>query len=95
MILTMKKRLIPLVLALTFALSVPAVSYARSDEEGPTIDARLDGYKDGNMGLKDASGSVQKWNVGGPSTNRMAGGAQLVFSGLSTQPARVAPSTVS
>ena len=66
-----------------------------------TVKGTVTDYSWGNphvmfgMDVKDASGSVQKWNVGGPSTNRMAGGAQLVFSGLSTQPARVAPSTVS
>ena len=29
------------------------------------------------MDVRDASGSVQKWNVGGPSTNRMAGNGWL------------------
>ena len=29
------------------------------------------------MDVRDANGSVQKWNVGGPSTNRMAGNGWL------------------
>ena len=61
MIRIMKKRLIAVVLALTFALSAPTVSFAASDEEAPTHDARLDGYKDGNMALKDASGTGLTW----------------------------------
>ena len=58
MIRIMKKQLIAVILALTFALSAPTVSFASTnDEEAPTHDARLDGYKDGNMALKDASGN--------------------------------------
>jgi hypothetical protein len=62
MIRVMKKRLIAVVLALTLALSAPTVSFAStSDEEAPSHDARLDGYKDGNMALKDASGTGLTW----------------------------------
>lgn len=44
-----------------------------------TVKGTVTGYEWGNphvmMGLevKDASGKIEKWNVGGPSTTRMAG----------------------
>jgi len=61
MIRIMKKRLIAVLLALTFALAAPTASFARNDEEAPAHDARLDGYKEGDMALKDASGTGLTW----------------------------------
>jgi hypothetical protein len=59
----MKQRLIAILLSLTFVFAAaPSVAFASNDEDAPTIDARLDGYKDGsNMGLKDASGAGLTW----------------------------------
>ena len=62
MIHAMKRRISAIFLALTFAFAIPAVSLAKNDEEAPTIDARLEGYKDGsNMALKDAGGTALTW----------------------------------
>jgi hypothetical protein len=60
----MRKRLIIFILATLASLcTVPAASYAsnNSDDDAPKIDARLDGYKQGNMDLKDASGTGLTW----------------------------------
>jgi hypothetical protein len=58
----MKRRLLTIVLALTFAVSVAPKSFAgNSDEDAPKLDARMDGYKDGNVALKDASGTGGAW----------------------------------
>jgi hypothetical protein len=62
MIQIMKKRLIAVVLGVTLALAAaPSMSFAASDDEAPSHDARLDGYKDGSMALKDASGTGLTW----------------------------------
>jgi hypothetical protein len=57
----MKKRLLAILLALSFALAVPAHSFASSDDETDGVDARLKGYKDGSMALKDAGGTATSW----------------------------------
>ena len=60
----MRKQLIIFILmALASLCTVPAASYASSssDDDAPKIDARLDGYKDGNISLKDASGTGLTW----------------------------------
>jgi hypothetical protein len=56
----MKRQIFTILLALTFVFAVPAVSLAASDEEGPKIDARLEGYKD-PAALKDAGGTALTW----------------------------------
>ena len=60
MIHPMKKRLLASLLALSFAVAVPAHTYA-SDEEDDGVDARLKGYKDGSLALKDAGGTATSW----------------------------------
>jgi hypothetical protein len=60
----MRKRLIIFILATLASLcTVPASSYASSnnDDDAPKLDARLDGYKQGNMDLKEASGTGLTW----------------------------------
>lgn len=62
MIPTMKQRLLAILIACSLCFAVlPAVHASTNDEEAPTIDARLEGYKDGNMALKDASGAALSW----------------------------------
>jgi hypothetical protein len=57
----MKKRLLSMLLAISMACAVPAASFAKGDDEDDGIDARLKGYKDGTMALKDASGTALTW----------------------------------
>lgn len=59
----MRKKLIILIMMLAPILAIPAATYASNsdDEDQPKIDARLDGYKDGNVALKDASGTGLTW----------------------------------
>jgi hypothetical protein len=57
----MKRRLIGILLCLTFVLATPCVSLAQ-DEDAPKFDARLEGYGEGqNMALKDAGGTAVTW----------------------------------
>ena len=56
MIRAMKQRLLAILLACTLSFSAPIVAFAGDDEAPPKIDARLEGYKEGDMGLKSASG---------------------------------------
>ncbi len=58
----MKQRFLPTLLAAAFAVAVPVISFASSsDDESDGIDARLKGYKEGTMALKDASGTAITW----------------------------------
>jgi hypothetical protein len=60
----MKRRLLASVLALTLLVGLPSIARASSssdDEDQVQIDGRLDGYKEGNMALKDAGGSGLTW----------------------------------
>ena len=62
MIRIMKKRLFSTLMVLTLAFAVPAATFASSDdEETDGMDARLKGYKDGPMAMKDASGTGLTW----------------------------------
>ena len=59
----MNKQLLVKLLAIAFAILIPVMVFASSsdDEGGDGIDARLKGYKDGTMALKDASGTALVW----------------------------------
>ena len=57
----MKQRFLPKLLALAFAVAVPVISFASNDDEPDGIDARLKGYKEGTLALKDAGGTALTW----------------------------------
>ena len=57
----MKHRLFARLLTFLFAVAIPVIAFASGDEETDGIDARLKGYKDGSMALKDASGTALTW----------------------------------
>jgi hypothetical protein len=62
MIQVMKTRIIAKLLTLAFAVALPLAAFASSsDDDSDGIDARLKGYKEGTMALKDASGTALSW----------------------------------
>ena len=60
MIRPMNKRFLARLLTVAFAVAIPVMTFAASDEDDG-IDARLKGYKEGPMALKDASGTALTW----------------------------------
>ena len=78
------------ILALAAAVTLAAASPLFAHHSWPvdfshqvTVKGTVTSFNWGNphvmfgMDVADANGSVQKWNVGGPSTNRMAGNGWL------------------
>ena len=57
----LRQKLIRLFVA-SLALLTPLMAFA-ADDETPQIDARLQGYKDGSMALKDASSAGMTWLI--------------------------------